>query len=81
MMTMDQHLANASTGGTSGHLSLASLWSRLAVWARTCADYYNAARAYEQLSHLSNAELQRRGLSRETLARDVVDACERTNRR
>lgn len=80
MMTMDQHLSDASTGAT-GQLSLASLWSRLAVWARTCADYYNAATAYEQLSHLSNAELQRRGLSRETLARDVIDACERADRR
>ena len=48
---------------------------------RTCADYYNVGDGYEELSRLSNAELQRRGLSRETLARDVVDACERADRR
>lgn len=76
MMTMDQHLSDASTGAT-GQLSLASLWSRIAVWVRTCTDYYDAAAAYEQLSRLSNAELQRRGLSRETLAREVCEACER----
>jgi hypothetical protein len=76
MMTMDQHLSDASTGAT-GQLSLASLWSRIVVWVRTCADYYDAAAAYEQLSRLSNAELQRRGLSRETLAREVCEACER----
>jgi hypothetical protein len=35
------------------------------------ADHYAAAAMYEQLSRLSDAELQRRGLSRSTLARDV----------
>lgn len=80
MMTMDRHLADASAGSGAGQLSLASLRSRVSLWVKTCADYYHAATTYERLSHLSNAELRRRGLSRETLARAVVDACERDNR-
>jgi hypothetical protein len=77
MMTVDQHLPDATAGGAGGHFSLASLRLRIAVWARTCADYYGAAAKYERLSRLSNAELRRRGMSRETLARDVCEACER----
>lgn len=46
----------------------------------TCADYAAAAALYEHLSHLSDAELKRRGLSRESLGRDVCAACDRTNR-
>jgi hypothetical protein len=57
--------------------ALAAFWARVRVWFRACADYYAAAAMYEQLSGLSNAELERRGLSRETLARDIVSACER----
>jgi hypothetical protein len=44
---------------------------RLKSWAITCGDYYAAAALYEQLSALSDAELNGRGLSRSTLARDV----------
>jgi hypothetical protein len=47
---------------------------RTAAWLRTCATYYRAAVMYERLAGLSNAELQRRGLSRATLARDVCEA-------
>ena len=47
----------------------------VAAWIHTCVAYYEAAALYEQLSGLSNAELHRHGLSRETLARDVCDAC------
>jgi hypothetical protein len=43
---------------------------------KVMADYYAAAVRYEQLLRLSNAELQRRGLSRATLARDVLAACD-----
>lgn len=50
----------------------------LAAWLATCADYYAAAALYDQLSRLSDAELQRRGLSRDTLARDITRACDRT---
>jgi hypothetical protein len=45
--------------------------SHVAAWITTCADYYEAAARYEQLSKLSDAELQQRGLSRTTLARHV----------
>jgi hypothetical protein len=50
-------------------------------WGGACfrafADYYAAAALYEHLSRLSNAELGRRGLSRATLARHVLEACDR----
>jgi hypothetical protein len=50
---------------------------RIVTWADTCADGYAAAAMYEQLSSLSDAELARRGLSRATLARDALAACDR----
>ena len=43
-------------------------------WARTCADYWSAAAVYDDLRRLSDAELHRRGLSRDTLARDVCSS-------
>jgi hypothetical protein len=60
---------------------LGALRSHLAAWVGTCADYYQAAALYGELSGLSDAELQRRGLSRATLARDVCDACGSTAER
>jgi hypothetical protein len=53
-------------------------WSRvlrvwLASWVRTCADYYAAAAAYDDLSRLSDTQLKHRGLSRDVLARDVSE--------
>jgi hypothetical protein len=54
----------------------AALKMRLATWVRTCADYYEAAGLYDQLSRLSDSELARRGLSRATLANDVCAACD-----
>jgi hypothetical protein len=56
-----------------------SLAATIAGWVRTAADYYTAAAVYEQLSRLSDAELQRRGLSRANLARDIAQACDRAN--
>lgn len=76
MMSIDQFPASATPGSRENPL-LGKLWAKTAVWCRTCADYYNAAAVYEQLSGLSDAELQRRGLSRETLARDVVNTATR----
>jgi hypothetical protein len=61
--------------------SIKSLAQRITRWASACADYYEAAALYDQLSRLSNAELHRRGLSRETLARDVCQSCDRTAER
>jgi hypothetical protein len=54
-----------------------SIGQRVSVWATACADYYSAAALYDELRGLSDAELQRRGLSRDTLARDVCQACDR----
>src|SRR5262245_14954174 len=55
-----------------------TLWGRGIVrWIDAFADYYAAAALYEHLRRLSDAELQRRGLSRETLARDVCASCDR----
>ena len=58
---------------------LGALRSHLAAWVGTCADYYQAAALYDDLSRLSDAELGRRGLSRATLAWDLSQGCDRTN--
>jgi hypothetical protein len=57
--------------------SIKSLAHHVRMWVDSCADYYAAAAMYEQLSKLSDTELHRRGLSRDTLARDVCRACDR----
>jgi hypothetical protein len=54
------------------------LKARFKAWLQTCADYYEAAALFDQLSRLSDAELSRRGLSRATLSRDVCEACDST---
>jgi len=51
---------------------LSALAAYLATWCETCADYYAAAVLYEELSALCDTELQRRGLSRATLAAESV---------
>ena len=53
-----------------------AMGQRVSAWASTCADYYSAAALYDQLRGLSDAELRRRGLSRDTLARDACKACD-----
>ena len=62
--------------GLSWNGRLGALAAHLATWCETCADYYEAAALYEELSALSDAELERRGLSRATLARYVSAACD-----
>ena len=57
---------------------LGALRSHLAAWVGTCADYYQAAALYDDLSRLSDAELGRRGLSRATLAWGLGQSCDRT---
>ena len=52
------------------------LLARASAWLNTCADYYDAAAMYEELSRLSDAELTRRGLDRPNLARDILRACD-----
>ena len=50
---------------------LGLLCSGLVQWLRTCAEHYAAAAAYDDLSRLSDTQLQHRGLSRDILARDL----------
>ena len=57
-------------------LKAAAVW--LSEWFDSCADHYAAARMYECLSRLSDAQLEHRGLSRATLAQDLFRMCERT---
>ena len=77
MMTMDQQLPRTASVSPAGHSVHLSGWSALAAWIRACGDAYVASAIYADLSRLSDAELQRRGLSRETLAREVFKSCER----
>jgi hypothetical protein len=45
--------------------------ARLISWFTRCADEWAALAAYEELSRLSDAQLEQRGLRRDTLARDL----------
>ena len=54
--------------------------AKIGAWARACADNYAAAGLYGQLSGFSDTELKHRGLSRDTLARDVTDLVERPHK-
>jgi hypothetical protein len=56
---------------------LPSVRTRIATWLRAWADYFAAAAAYEDLSRLSDTQLKHRGLSRDILARDVSEGCDR----
>jgi hypothetical protein len=74
-MTVEASLSRAaslSEAKPSIAARIAALKAYLVMCAETCADYYAAAAVYEQLSRLSDAELSRRGLSRDTLARDIA---------
>jgi len=54
-------------------------FAKMAAWLATCTNYHAAAGMYEELSRLSDAELKRRGLSRDTLARDVCESSDRAS--
>lgn len=71
MMTMDQQLPRTAPANVTEHSAFASWWSGLTEWAAACANSYAATAMYEDLSRLSDAELRRRGLNRDNLARDV----------
>src|SRR5262245_48926797 len=82
MTTHDQTFSTAfvpSKPAASFASWIKSVGRRIATWVDTCADYFAAAAMYEQLSALSDAELMRRGLSRATLAHDVLAACDRVS--
>jgi hypothetical protein len=55
-------------------------WQRIVEYARVCARYHAAARLYEELRGLSDAELQRRGLCRDTIAREICAGFDRSAR-
>src|SRR5262245_47160303 len=82
---MTSHDQILSTEALAGELNktrsdwIRCVGRRIVTWADTCADHYAAAAMYEQLSALSDAELMRRGLSRATLAHDVLAACDRVS--
>jgi hypothetical protein len=69
--------AGTSSGGNQPAKSASSIGRWIADRIKLMADYYAAAARYEELSRLSDAELRRRGLSRATLARDVLAAWNR----
>jgi predicted phosphoribosyltransferase len=73
-------LAPVSPCTTAASLSssVKSLARFFVTRVNACADHYAAAAMYEQLSKLSNAELHKRGLSRDALVRDVHQACAMT---
>jgi hypothetical protein len=75
MMTIE-HLPIAATEEAGGSL-VTNLRARAAAWLRTCADYRAASAMYENLVGLSDAELHRRGLSRDTIAREAINVCTR----
>lgn len=79
MMSMDQHLPRAAAANVTERSVFTSTWSCVIAWVTACGEAYVASAVYEDLSRLSDAELQRRGLSREDLAREVYKACARRN--
>ena len=63
-------------GGTASLFSsIKSTAESFAAWVQSCADYWAAATLYDSLRRLSDSELQKRGLSRDTLARDIFHSC------
>ena len=60
--------------------SVKSLTKGIASWVQSCADLWAAAALYDSLRGLSDVELHRRGLSRDTLARDVFQSADHTAR-
>jgi hypothetical protein len=56
--------------------ALSSMVKSITDYIDMMADFYAAATLYDELSKLSDAELHRRGLSRDSLARDVGAGCD-----
>ena len=70
--------APSSASAASLFSSVKSLTERIVAWIETRADVYASAALYDGLRKLSDGELHKRGLSRETLARDIFESCDRT---
>jgi hypothetical protein len=66
----------APRGGLQLAARLSSMVKSIGDYINMMVDFYAAAAIYEQLNRLSDAELYRRGLSRDTLARDVGARCD-----
>jgi hypothetical protein len=80
-MAVSEHLSGveglpSTKSAASLSRSFKALGQHVKTWVKTCADYYAAVAMYEQLCNLSNAELRRRGLSRNRLARHVFESCD-----
>jgi hypothetical protein len=90
IMTTPEHISGIDPGidavpraETAASLSNAikSLARLFVTWADNCGNNYAAAAIYGQLTRLSNAELHKRGLSRDTLARNVLQSRDTTAER
>jgi hypothetical protein len=55
--------------------SAKSIAEGFVAWVESCADYWAAAALYDSLRRLSDSELQKRGFSRDSLARDIFHSC------
>ena len=82
--TLEQVSSGRTAAQNKSWRKLLKLFTRFSIavgkWVRTAANHYAAAVVYEQLSRLSDAELQRRGLSRDCLARDALATRDLTDR-
>ncbi len=70
-----QPAASGSWARIAGSVTYAA--RRMAEWLEACADYWAAAALYDELRKLSDAELHRRGLSRDTLAQHAFSSYDR----
>jgi hypothetical protein len=66
----------APRGGLRLAGRLSSMAKSITDYIDMMADFYAAATLYDELSKLSDAELHRRGLSRDSLAREVGAGCD-----
>ena len=74
------HEAVAGERAASLSNSVKSLTKGIVSWIESATDLWAAAALYDGLRRLSDAELHRRGLSRDTLARDVFRSGDRVAR-
>ena len=59
--------------------SVRSTTRSVVVWLKVCANCCATVALYEELNRLSDAELRRRGLSRDTIARHALNMCTLTD--
>lgn len=74
------HEAAAGERAASLSTSVKSIAKGIASWIQSTADLWAAAALYDGLRRLSDVELHKRGLSRDTLARDVFQSGDRAAR-